>query len=79
MVVTILAAAFLVLIGFVAFIGYRSIISRRSAEASPDAEQCAICRRRFDKALLVERQIGDYKLLYFCRSCILGLSEDLRN
>jgi hypothetical protein len=77
MVVTILAAAFLVLIGFIAFVGYRSIISKQASEIAPDTERCSICRERFDKHALVERQIGDYRLLYFCRTCILGLYGDL--
>ena len=78
MIFSVLAIAFLCLIGFVAFIGYQTVIKRNPAvKEEVPTEKCAICRERIAKALLVERQIGDYKLLYFCRKCILGLSRDL--
>ncbi len=78
MIVTVLAVSFLCLVGFVAYIGYKTVI--RSASPTKEelaTERCTICRERMAKELLVERQIGDYKLLYFCRTCILGLNADL--
>ncbi len=78
MTVSILAVTFLILIGFVAYVGYKTII--RQGPKSPEelnTEKCSVCRERFSKDQLVERQIGDYKLLYFCRNCILGLYGDL--
>lgn len=77
MIVTVLAVGFLILVGFVAFIGYKTVIRRGPGEVPADSEKCAICRERFDKQLLIERQILDYKLLYFCRTCILSLNHDL--
>lgn len=78
MAVTILAIAFLALVGFVAFIGYKTVIRRDPSDTMiKNSERCAICRQRFEKHLLVERQIGDYKLLYFCDTCILSLYGDL--
>ena len=77
MVVTILALVFLVLIGFVVFVGYKTVMRRGPSEVNPNSERCSICRERFDKQLLTERQIGDYKLLYFCRNCILSLYHDI--
>ena len=80
MIVTVLAVSFLILVGFVAFVGYKTIIQRASPTKEELAtERCAICRERIAKELLVEREIGDYKLLYFCRTCILGLAADLNS
>ena len=77
MIVTVLALVFLILIGFVAYIGYKTVIRRGPNEIPSNSEKCAICRERFDKQLLIERQILDYKLLYFCKKCILALNDDL--
>ena len=78
MIITVLAISFLCLVGFVAFVGYQTVIKRNSSTAEELAtEKCAICRERIAKELLVERQILDYKLLYFCRKCIVGLYGDL--
>ena len=77
MIVSVLAVAFLVIIGFIAFFGYKAFI-----QGAPDAEEqamekCAICRRRFAKTDLILREIGDYKLLYFCRECVMQLYADM--
>ena len=77
MVITMLAAAFLLLILFLAVLGYGSVIKRRTSLQDINTEKCALCRRSFDKAHLVERQIGDYKLMYFCTDCVLKLYADL--
>ena len=78
MTITILALAFLILIGFIAYIGYKTVIKQGpKIPEELSTEKCSICRDRFAKELLVERQIGDYRLLYFCRNCIMGLYADL--
>ena len=77
MIVSILAVAFLIIMGFIAFLGYSAIIKRGKIEAEMNTEKCSICRNKFDKDLLLLRQIGDYKLLYFCRDCIHKLYADL--
>ncbi len=77
MIVSVLAIAFLVIVAFVAFIGYKAVILRGSSAAAQQTERCSICRERFEKNELLLRQIGDYKLLYFCRNCILQLYSDL--
>ncbi len=33
-------------------------------------EKCSVCRDKFHKSKLIARQIGDYKMLYFCKKCI---------
>ena len=39
-------------------------------------EKCSICREPRPKEEMVERQIGDYKVLWFCRSCITDLHHE---
>ncbi len=77
MVITILTAAFLFLVLLIAVVGYKSVIKRGSSPQDINTEKCALCRKRFDKAHLVEREIGDYKLMYFCTECVLRLYADL--
>jgi hypothetical protein len=77
MVVSILALVFLIIVAFVAFVGYKAVIVRGSAAAKEEREKCSICLERFPKADLLMRQVGDYKLLYFCRACVLRLYSDL--
>jgi hypothetical protein len=77
MIVTLLGAGFLLIIAFIAAVGYRSFIKGRPAKEEIDAERCSICRVKFDKNELLLRQVGDYKLLYFCKECVLKLFADL--
>lgn len=75
--VTILAVMFLALTVVLAVAGYRVLGKRTESPGTERTERCALCRNRFSRELLVERQIGDYKLMYFCRQCVLGLYSDL--
>ena len=77
MVITVLAVAFLLFIGFITYIGFRTIIRKQPGQDGEPKEKCAVCRRSFAKDSLLLRQIGDYKLLYFCRECVLQLYADL--
>jgi hypothetical protein len=77
MVITILALLFLLVIVTVAIVGYRFIIQAKTVPEERNNEKCTLCRRKFDKSLLIERQIGDYKLLFFCRECVVKLYADL--
>ncbi len=77
MTLTILAIIFLVGLVALAVFGFRLILKPGTRNADLNTEQCTICRKRFDKTMLVERQVGDYKLLYFCAQCIEGLHKDM--
>ena len=77
MVFSVLALAFLIVIGFIALIGYKTIIRPRPSNEETNMEKCSICRNKFDRGQLLLRQIGDYKLLYFCRECVMRLYADL--
>ncbi len=77
MAVTILAIAFLLVLLFIVVIGYKSIIKRDVSSQELNTEKCSICGGRFEKTKLVERQIGDYKFMHFCRECVMKLYSDL--
>lgn len=77
MAVTILAVLFLFFLVVIAFFGYNYLGKRAVTPENLNTEKCSICRQQFEKKMLTERQIGDYKLLYFCRDCILRLYADL--
>jgi predicted SprT family Zn-dependent metalloprotease len=76
MIITALAVAFLILLVFAAYFGRMALLQK---PANPDdvfSEKCSICREKFHKSKLIERQIGDYKMLYFCKPCIEKLNSD---
>jgi hypothetical protein len=77
MTVTILASVFIALILFIALIGFKTVIKQERAPEDLNTEKCSICREKFNTSMLVERQIGDYKLLFFCQACITKLHNEL--
>jgi beta-lactamase regulating signal transducer with metallopeptidase domain len=78
MTLTVLAVVFLLLILVVVFVGQRFLSQKTESLKATNQEQCAVCRNTYEKSQLVERQIGDYKILYFCKQCIEGLYTDLK-
>ena len=77
MAITILAVVFLVLLTAIALAGFRMFRAGGSRTDGVDMQKCSLCLRTFKKSLLIERQVGDYRLLHFCRDCILSLSSEL--
>ncbi len=75
MVVTILASLFLLAVIVIALFGYKVITNRISRVEKKELEKCMICNKSFDRTLLAEVQIGDYKIIYFCKSCVDALSS----
>jgi len=76
MAVTVLAIVFLGILVTVAIAGSRFLANRSATPGEANREKCSICRRSFEKSELIMREIGDYKLLYFCRECISKLHAD---
>jgi hypothetical protein len=74
--VTVLAITFLILLLFIAVVGFKMIIKQGKSPLELNKERCSICREQFLKTHLVERQIGDYRLLFFCGSCIAKLHTE---
>ncbi|MBI5474989.1 MAG: hypothetical protein HY961_21820 [Ignavibacteriae bacterium] len=77
MAVTVLASLFLLLILFVAVVGFKAVIKQGKSPEEMNLEKCSLCGQKMNKASLVERQVGDYKLLYFCATCINNLHNEL--
>ena len=75
MTLSILAGLFLLFLIGIIFYGYGFVVKSTRTAGSENTEQCSLCRNTFDKRLLVEREIGDYKLMYFCKSCISSLHD----
>jgi hypothetical protein len=76
--VTILAIVFVLLLIGTIFYGFGIIVRRPPTEEELQTAQCSLCSRRLPREELIERQVGDYRLLYFCAECIAGLNEELR-
>jgi hypothetical protein len=77
MTLSILAVLFLLMLVAIIFYGYGFIMKSSKPEGEENIERCAICRAKYDKRQLIEREIGDSKLLYFCKSCIIRLYDDV--
>jgi hypothetical protein len=79
MAVTILALLFLVLLLIVAFAGFRILERGGKPAAGIPLQKCSLCLRPFEKNMLIERQVGDYRLLHFCGDCIDSLHADYQS
>ena len=77
MTVTILALLFLGAILVVAFLGFRAIIRQGKAPEDANKEKCSVCRTQYNRSQLIERQVGDYRVMYFCQSCIISLHNEV--
>lgn len=74
--VTYLSIAFVLFLLAAILYGFGIVMPRPPAGDELQTEQCTLCRKRFPKPRLVERQIGDSRLLYFCSDCIRSLLND---
>jgi uncharacterized membrane protein len=72
-----LTVFFLLLIVLFIFYGWGIVMRRSSRTGEESKVQCSVCRNKYPAGELVSREIGDYKLMYFCGACIKGLSEEL--
>ncbi len=77
MTISILAVLFLAAILAVSFIGFRAIIRQGKSPEDINKEKCSICRTQYHRSQLIARQVGDYRLLHFCQSCIMSLHNEM--
>ncbi len=78
MAITIGSILFLLGLLFLIYYGFSLV---RKAGINPREENlvnCSLCNNKFDRAMLVERQVDDSRLYYFCPSCIEKLNSELR-
>ncbi len=78
MTLTVLALVFLLFILAIAILGQRLLSRKVESVKNTNSEHCSICRNTFDRSELIERQIGDGKVMYFCPTCIEHLGKDVR-
>ena len=77
MAVTILAVGFLLLVIAIALAGFKMFGQGGVQSTGRDTQKCSLCLRTLDKSSLIERQVGDYRMLHICRDCVLSLYSDL--
>jgi hypothetical protein len=75
---TFLAIAFIILLLVAIYYGYGIVIRKPPSSNELNTETCSLCRRRVERKLLVERQVGDSRLFYFCPDCIQGLHAEVQ-
>ena len=73
-VITYLTIGFVVLLLGAVLYGFGIVMRRPPTQEELETESCTLCGQRLKKENLVERQIGDYKVLFFCKECIEKLS-----
>lgn len=77
MTVTVLAIGFLVVIVVIALFGFKAVIKQGKSPEDLNKEKCSLCRMQFNKSMLIERQVGDYRVHYFCPECIAKLHDEM--
>jgi hypothetical protein len=77
MTLSILAVFFLLMLVAIIFYGYGFIMRSTKPVLQNNIEPCTICKRQFERQQLVEREIGDSKLIYFCKACVVRLYDDV--
>ena len=77
MTVTILATLFILLLLLLTVIGFKTAITRGKTPGELNKERCSLCRQKYNKSQMIERQVGDSRLFYFCQSCITSLHNEL--
>ncbi|GJQ21819.1 MAG: hypothetical protein HBSIN02_21740 [Bacteroidia bacterium] len=73
---TTLAIAFVILLLGLILYGFGIVMRRIPTSSELQSERCLLCRQRFDKSVLIEREVGDTTIVYFCRTCIRRLAAD---
>lgn len=76
---TYFAIGFVVLLIGAILYGFGIVMRRTPTQEELETESCTLCGQRLKKENLVERQIGDYKVLFFCVECIEKLAVESSN
>jgi len=77
MTVTILALVFIIFVLGITIFGFKAVIKQGKAPGDLHKERCSICREQFVKSQLIEREVGDHRVYFFCPSCINKLHGEL--
>ncbi len=77
MVITVFAICFLILILAISLFGFKAVIKQGKRPEDINKEKCSLCRKEFLKSQLVDRQVGDMRVYFFCVECIAALSREI--
>jgi hypothetical protein len=77
MALTIGAIVFLFGLAFLVYYGYTVGVRRGANPGDGNLLKCSLCLKKLSRSQLIERQVGDSKLLYFCETCIRSLQKEL--
>ena len=76
MALTIGAVILLIGLMFLIYYGYTVGVRRSVKPGREHLQKCSLCLQSFERSKLIERQVGDSKLFYFCEECVKNLSEE---
>jgi hypothetical protein len=77
MTVTVLALFFILVVLAIAAFGFKAVIKHGKAPEDINKERCSLCKQQFNRSQLIERQVGDYRLYYFCGGCITKMYNEM--
>jgi hypothetical protein len=72
-----LTILFLLFILISVFYGWGIVMRRTSRSGGEETGTCSVCRKKIPLEKLLSREVGDYKILYFCGDCVRGLWREL--
>lgn len=78
MALTIGSVLFLLGLLFLIYYGFSLVRKTGIKPGEENLAQCSLCTNKFDRTMLVERQVGDSRLYYFCPACIEKLNSELK-
>ncbi len=76
MTLSVLAVLFLAFMLLITYFGYKTISRRVTSLQTQHKEKCFVCGRQLEKTDLIERTVGDHKIVFFCRDCARALADD---
>jgi len=78
MALTIGAIALIAALIFLIYYGYSVGIRRGIRPGEENRQKCSLCLQSFDRSNLIERQVSDNKVFYFCESCVESLYTEVQ-
>lgn len=75
--ISFLVILFLIFLIVIVFYGFGFMM--RDPKEKLLTEKCEVCRNDFPKVELIEKQIKDFKIVYFCKDCIKDLNNQITN
>ena len=73
--------AIIILVGLILLIyyGYSVGVKKHVKPGEENLQRCSLCLRSFPRDKLIERQVGDSKVLCFCEGCVRDLHKEIES